>query len=195
MGVGAYAAMALLVLMAVNVIITIWGVGLVYPHMDRSVGIYVITPFIVTLARLGGGLFFLYYVFLTVAIVGSFIWMLKKSFAPLSEEMLVKTPTRGHSPLYVIGTIFMAVLSFNIIFYLFVQSSGASPTTPSFDTQELWQIIYGFAEASVWEEVVSRILLIGLPLLLIDGLLRSKNPGITALETHLRALQIEQGQP
>lgn len=176
MGVGTYAAIALLVLMAANVIITVWGAGLVYPHMDRSVGLFIITPFIVSVARLSEGLFFLYYLFLMVAIVASFIWMLKKSFAPLSEELLAKTPARGHSPLYVIATIFMAVLSFNIIFYLFVQSSGVSPTTPSFDAQELWQIIYGFAQASVWEEVVSRILLIGLPLLLIDALLSSSNP-------------------
>jgi hypothetical protein len=111
-----------------------------------------------------------------VAIVGSFLWMLRKSFAPLSDELTVKYPDQGHSPLYIIATIFMAVLSFNIIFYLFVQTTGASPTTPSFDSQELWQTIYGFAEASVWEEVVSRILLIGLPLLLVDSLLRSKDP-------------------
>lgn len=176
MGVGTYAAIALLVLMAVNVIITIWGAGLVYPHMDRSVGLFIITPFIVSVARLTGGLFFLYYLFLMVAIVASFIWMLKKSFTPLSEELVVKSPARGHSPLYVIATIFMAVLSFNIIFYLFVQGSGASPTTPSFDSQELWQTIYGFAGASVWEEVVSRILLIGVPLLLVDALLRYNNP-------------------
>ncbi len=176
MGIGTYGTIALLALMAANIIITIWGVGLVYPHMDRHIALFVITPFIVNLAVLGGELFFIYYVLLTLAIIASFIWMLKKSFVPLSDEMAVKYPARGHSPLYVIGTIFMAVLSFNIIYYLLIQGSGTSPTTPSFASQELWQIIYGFAEASVWEEVVSRILLIGLPLLVIDALLRSNNP-------------------
>lgn len=176
MGIGTYGAIALLVLMAANIIITIWGVDLVYPHMDGRIALFVITPFIVNLVVLSGGPFFIYYVLLMLAIVASFIWMLKQSLGPLGDEMRVRYPAKGHSPLYVIATIFMAVLSFNIIYYLFVQGSGVSPTSPSFATRELWQIIYGFAEASVWEEVVSRILLIGLPLLLVDALLRSNNP-------------------
>jgi hypothetical protein len=174
MGIGSYAAVALLVLMAANVIITIWAAGLVYPHMDTgAVTLFVITPYIVGIASLGGGWFFLYYVFLALAVVASFVWLLWKSIGPLNDELVVRYPPKGHSPLYVVATLFMAVLSFNIIYYLFIQGAGASPTTPSFSSQELWQIIYGFARASVWEEVVSRILLIGLPLLLVDQLLLS----------------------
>jgi hypothetical protein len=82
------------------------------------------------------------------------------------------------------GTIFMAVLAFNIIYYFVIQGAGSNPTSPSFDQQELWQIIYGFAEASVWEEVVSRVLLIGVPLLIVDSLLRSSNPDHKVKRVH-----------
>jgi hypothetical protein len=74
------------------------------------------------------------------------------------------------------GTMLFAVLTFNVAYYFIIQFFGASTTTPSFDTRELWQLIYGFAQASVWEEIASRVLLIGIPLLLIDGLLRQRDP-------------------
>ena len=61
MGIGTYATIALLVLMAVNVLIAIWGIGQVYPHMDRHIYLFIITPYIVNFAELGGWPFFIYY--------------------------------------------------------------------------------------------------------------------------------------
>ncbi|MDW5561624.1 MAG: CPBP family glutamic-type intramembrane protease [Methanomassiliicoccus sp.] len=176
MGFGSYSAAALAVLMAVNVVIAIWAVGQVWPHMDKHVYLFVITPFIVNFAELGGGAFMGYYIFLVTVITACFAWMMYKSLRPLASELQVKYPQEGHSPLYTMATLLFAVLSFNVIYYFLIEATGASATTPSFDTRELWQLIYGFAEASVWEEVVSRILLIGVPLLIIDALLRMKNP-------------------
>jgi hypothetical protein len=164
------------VLLAANVVIALWGIGLVYPHFDSSIDLFVITPFIVPLVTLTGAPFIIYYVLLAAAITASFMWMTIRSTRSLNDELVAKYPPKGHSPLYVVGTIFMAVLAFNIIYYMVVQTAGTSPTTPSFESRPLWEIIYGFAEASVWEEVVSRILLIGIPLLLVDALLSSSNP-------------------
>jgi hypothetical protein len=176
MGLGAYGVAALAILMAVNVIITAWGIDLVLPHLDKHVYLFVITPFIVNFAELGGGAFLGYYIFLVAAIAASFGWMIYKSARPLKDELGLRYPQTGHSPLYTIGTVLFAVLTFNVAFYLLIEALGASASTPSFETRELWQLIYGFAAASVWEEVVSRVLLIGIPLLLIDGLLRQRNP-------------------
>lgn len=173
---GIYSTLPLLAIMIVNLVILIAGIWLVYPHMDEYIHLYVITPFLVDFAKLTGGAFFGYYIFLVIAIVASFIWMLVKSLPSLAEEIRGRSPSKGPSPLFAIGTLFMAVLAFNVIFYLFVESVGTSPITPDFETAELWQYLYGFANASVWEEVVSRILLIGIPLLFIDGLRKSMNP-------------------
>jgi hypothetical protein len=177
-GVGAYSVLALAVLMAVNVAIVIWGITLVYPHMDRHIYLFIITPFITNFAELGGWAFMFYYVFLASAITASFLWLMRRSVHPLKAELGGKVPAKGHSPLYIVGTIFLAVLSFNIIFYFLVEALGIVPSTPSFETRELWQLIYGYAAASVWEEVVSRILLIGMPLLLIDGLIHMSRPEV-----------------
>lgn len=178
MGIGTYATIALLVLMAVNVLIAIWGIGQVYPHMDRHIYLFIITPYIVNFAELGGWPFFIYYVLLIAAIGASLVWAVVKSAKPLVSELKIDYPAQGHSPVYVIGTVLMAIVSFNVVYYLIVGVVGIDPTTPSFSTRELWQTLFGFAHASVWEEVASRILLIGVPLLLIDLVRRTKNPDL-----------------
>lgn len=174
-GVGAYSFVALAILIAVNVATVIWGISLVYPHMDRHIYLFVITPFITNFAELTGWAFMLYYIFLASAIAASFGWMIYRSVGPMKEELATKIPPKGHSPLYTIGTVFVAVLAFNLIFYFLIELGGASPNTPSFDSRELWQLIYGYAAASVWEEIVSRVLLIGVPLLIINGLIRARH--------------------
>ncbi len=180
---GAYSALPLLLLMAVNVILAVWAIGLVYPHLDRAIYLFVVTPWLVNFAELTGWSFWIYYIFLAAAIAASFAWMLHKSVRPLKDELMGRA-VKEHSPLFTISTLFMAVLGFNIIFYALVASSGTSPTSPDFDTPETWRIIYGFANASVWEEIVTRVLLLGVPLLLIDALRRSSS--VKARERKLR---------
>jgi len=174
---GAYSVLPLLFLMAVNAVILVAAIGWVWPHADKHIYLYVITPYIVNFAELGGGAFLGYYVVLVAVIAASFAWMLWKSLSPYADELAGRTPREGHSPLFTIGTLFMAVLAFNVVFYAIVGAVGTSPTTPDFESRELWASIFGFAHASVWEEVVSRILLIGVPLLVIDALRRSLTPG------------------
>ena len=177
MAFGTYGSVALAVLMALNVGIAVWGIDLVWPHLDKHIYLFVITPFIVNFAELGGSAFFAYYIVLVAAIASSFAWLIYKSLPALKDELQVRQPQGGHSPLYITATMLFAVLTFNIAYYFIIQAFGVSTTTPSFETRELWQLIYGFAHASVWEEVASRVLLIGVPLLLIDLLLRMKDPG------------------
>ncbi len=180
---GAYSMLPLLILMAVNVAITIWGIGLVYPHMDMTMSLFIVTPRIVPILELGGLSFFLYYVFLALAIAISFVWMAWKTALPIQKELMGKS-VKEHSPLFTIATLFMAVLAFNIIFYVIISSSGTTPTSPDLGSSSLWGLIYGFANASVWEEVVTRILLIGVPLLFIDLFRRSTSSSVRERKLH-----------
>jgi len=184
MGLGTYAAVALAILMAVNVAISIWGIGLVWPHMDMHIYLFVITPFIYNFAKLGDWAFMGYYIFLVAAIVASFAWMIYKSIRPLTDELQVKYPKEGHSPLYTMGTVLFAILAMNAAYYFVIEAFGAVTNTPSFSTKELWQLIYSYAQAAVWEELVSRVLLIGIPLFLIDSALRRRDPGLGSKKFH-----------
>lgn len=176
MGFGVYGVVALAILLAVNLAIALWGIGLVWPNMDHHIYLFIITPFIVNFAELGDWAFMGYYIFLVAAILASFAWMMYKSIRPLSEELKVRYPKGGHSPLYIMGTVLFAILALNVGYYFVVHALGGETNTPSFETRELWQLIYGYAQASVWEEIVSRVLLIGIPLLIVDGLIRQRSP-------------------
>jgi hypothetical protein len=92
--------------------------------------------------------------------------MLKKSLHKFAHELTFQVHDEGHSPLYMISTLFFAVIAFNIVFYLLIGALGGSANTPS-QSADLWQVLFSYAQASVWEEIITRVLLLGVPLLLI----------------------------
>ena len=47
------------------------GIGQVYPHMDKHIYLFIITPYIINFAELGGWPFFIYYILLVAAIGAS----------------------------------------------------------------------------------------------------------------------------
>jgi len=86
----------------------------------------------------------------------------------LSEELLEEEERMFDDNSFVlIGELFMATIFFNLIYIILLFAMGIDPESPDFDEYHSWELMFGFARASVWEEVVSRIMLIGLPLLVI----------------------------
>lgn len=168
-GVGTYTVLSLVAMTILNVLILIWSIQLVLPQTPNyHTTLFIIVPWIVNLVELTGISFAIYHVLLVIAIVSSFTLLVWKSWRLFIKEMSVEKVVEEHSPLYVVGTIFFAVLFFNVIYYLILGAAGITPKTPELEEQELWKLLYGFASASVWEEIVSRMLLIGVPLLIID---------------------------
>jgi len=166
-GVTSVVVFALLLLVSFNVIVLIWGVGQVVPNVDgHSTSLFIITPWLVEILRVGDSGLAIYFVLLVAAIVASFIWMLKKSLHKFAHELTFQIHDEGHSPLYMISTLFFAVIAFNIIFYLIVDLTGTSPSVPS-QGAELWEVLFSYAQASVWEELITRVLLLGVPLFLV----------------------------
>jgi len=168
-GVGTYTVLSLVAITILNIFILIWSIQLVLPQTPNyHTTLFIIVPWIVNLVELTGISFAIYHVLLVLAIVNSFILLIWKSRRLFIRELSVEKAVEKHSPLYVVGTIFFAVLFFNVIYYLILSAAGITPRTPELEGRELWKLLYGFASASVWEEIVSRMLLIGIPLLIID---------------------------
>jgi hypothetical protein len=157
----------LLLVVSFNVIVLVWGIGQVLPNVaGHSAYLFIITPWLVDILRISDAEISIYFLFLVVAIVASFVWMLKKSLHKFAHELTFQIHDEGHSPLYMISTLFFAVIAFNILFYIAIGFFGSSPSVPG-QAADLWQILYSYAQASVWEEVITRVLLLGVPLLLI----------------------------
>jgi predicted RNA-binding Zn-ribbon protein involved in translation (DUF1610 family) len=165
---------ALLALLFVNIIILIWSPGIVLPQAsDPSNGIvlFLIVPWVnplIGLFELTGLSFGIYNVLLVLAIAASFAWMVVASVDTFKKELRMEKPKEGHSPLWIVGTVFFAVMAMNFIYALILMLLNIEITAPDFASEDLWQLLYGLANASVWEELITRVLYIGIPLLLID---------------------------
>jgi hypothetical protein len=59
---------------------------------------------------------------------------------------------------------YLAILGLYVLYYLVLDIFTVDPTIPAFHEQPLWDQLHIFADASVWEEIVSRVLMLGLPL-------------------------------
>ena len=157
----------LLLLVSFNIIVLVWGIGQVLPNvMGHGTYLFIILPWLVDIFKVSDVGLSIYYLFLVVAIVASFVWMLKKSLHKFGHELMFQVHEDGHSPLYMISTLFFAVIAFNILFYVAIGIFGGSANTPS-EGADLWQILFSYAQASVWEEIVTRVSGSGVPLLLI----------------------------
>jgi hypothetical protein len=166
-GLASIVTFGLLLLVSFNIVVLVWGIGQVLPNLTgHATSLFIITPWLVGIFPVSGISLSIYYLFLVVAIVASFIWMLKKSLHKFGHELTFQIHDEGHSPLYMISTLFFAVFAFSYIFYLAVTLLGSSPNVPS-QGVDLWEILFSYAQASVWEELITRVLLLGVPLLLV----------------------------
>jgi hypothetical protein len=154
-----------LVEVTVNVGILIWGSTLVLPEVPGySKLLYIITPWIVDIFRLEGPTLIGYFFFLVFAITASFAYMVYKSMPRLPNELRGEK-VEEHTPFYRVGTLFCATVFCSFLVYGLLALFDVDPTVPEFAELPLWKLIFSMAGASVWEEVVCRVLLIGMPLL------------------------------
>ena len=141
--------------------------------LTRTFPLFVITPSVVPILNISGAALVGYFILLLLAILISYLYSMGESLLPAVNEMIQGKPGR-HSTILTLGGLFFAMLAVNFIYYVSIESSGVSPVVPDFGSEPVWASTFDFANASVWEEMISRVLLIGIPLFWIDLLLRRK---------------------
>lgn len=172
--VGALACLTVFANLIVAVIIFVLLGPEIMQHLYLSgTYLFVITPAIVPIVAIEGVALVAYFAFIIFAIILSFTYLFGSSIVQTLKETLSGKPGR-HSWILIVGGLSLASLFVTEASYFFVSASGISPNVPSFGSEPIWSQVYGYAEASVWEELVSRLLLIGVPLLWIDLIFRRK---------------------
>lgn len=138
---------------------------------DRSDRLFIITPAVTPVLEISGAVLVLYYLFLAGTIVISYLFLIGKSSLKIISEIRYAKPEK-HSPMLAVGGLFFAILTIEYLYYFIIMAGGVEPNVPPTDEMPYWSQIYVYAQASVWEEIISRVLLIGVPLLWIDLLFR-----------------------
>ena len=128
-------------------------------------GIVFLIPVPVVPFYVGGIIAKFYYLFLVIAVVVSFILIMYNSREGIARIAEGKLDKLDEMPLFAVVTLFAVYISINVMLIFLVTSFGYDPATLE-DPDEEWMLWYSLLNASVWEEVVCRVLLIGLPLML-----------------------------
>jgi len=170
-GISAYVMLTFIVQLILSMVILVYGVDIVAPEiMDGgSYDLFVVVPVIVTLMTLSGPALLAYYFLLIVAILVSCSWVLFSGFGQFRKELSMTAESRKHSAIFATLGLLFATLFFSVLVALIANPSADELPEPG----TLASSLFSLANASVWEELIVRVLMIGLPMILVD-LVRNK---------------------
>lgn len=160
----------------------IYGVSITGPAiLDRTgnladYGVFLVLPIFVTLFILSGPALFAYYIFLIFAIVASAAWVYATSARTFTKEILGKAKSREHSAMFDTFALLCATLFFTYAIVVLVILFGGDVGT-GVSTGTTADALFLLANAAVWEELAVRVLLIGVPLLLINAAMNKMRKG------------------
>lgn len=170
------------IVLLINVIMLIVGLGYVVPYTFENVGgiafVYPWPPYLHGIT-IEGAPFLAWYLFLVAIILISVIWLFYtegKNFMKIlisSAKRLYPPPSKSTNGFVMIAQLFFATIFFSYIVIIVMMIFNIPVTTPDAEPIDngslLPQLFYALANASVAEEFAVRILYIGIPLLIIHA--------------------------
>lgn len=179
----------------VTVVVLVYGISIVLPEIgDRHYTVYALLPLLTPLFTITGAALETYYLLIVAAIIASVGWVTLHSLKGFISEMSMQSKSREHSAIFEVCGVFFGILFFDLVLSLLMSASGYEPSDPIGDSSDL-ELLFSLANASVWEELVARVLLIGIPLLLADLLMKrgAKKPHKYLVGGGLRIGPVEAG--
>ncbi len=130
---------------------------------------YFITPYVIGLFIIGGvGYSIVYVLFVMIAAV-SLAYVLRGS-ASFAKELRPISRGISSSTIFLIATLVMTYYFISIVVEVVLLGLGSSVSSPNFSASPWYMEVFGFVFAPVWEEIAVRVLLLGLPLMIISAL-------------------------
>jgi hypothetical protein len=156
------------------IILFLYAIPEVGSHWTELTAIpFIMAPEPLGIALLTGYAALGYWVFLVLMMLLTLAVTFYPEREPLKKTLFsslkgLRAPSRGNdSTLFMVAQMFLAIFFFDIVYIILVYSGGADPAAPPFEEYEQWENLYGFLNASVWEEIAGRVFLIGIPFIFI----------------------------
>ncbi len=172
----------MIVFLALLVVISgylFWGMGEVISGImgqecsECSVVLYVLAPVPISLFSFSDpGGFIFYYLCLVAAVVVSFLLAIGLDGKKLVSDM-ASSVRDGRLRLStdtswaMIGQLFCTYLFFSSAYLLFLSMFGVDMASPSTESYPQWYLLFELLNASVYEEIATRLVFLGVPLFLI----------------------------
>ncbi|MDR3282187.1 MAG: CPBP family intramembrane metalloprotease [Candidatus Methanoplasma sp.] len=160
------AAIASLVLVLVEAACLVANAPAVFGLTGKwSYPLILLAPNTVQVYTMSGVVLQAFWVFIVAALVASAAYALAKFYGDFSKarEKGTESPVENSSFLWV-SVLFMATTFFSIAYGLIIAMFGLSVDASWLDDYTDREMMFLLADASVWEEVISRVLLVGVPM-------------------------------
>lgn len=146
--------------------VAVWGIPMVWPHLeDANASLILVVPVIVTIAEFSGIPAQIYYILLLVAMAICLGFFFYKAYGPLVELKKGDNKTIKNTAFFEVPVLFCTLLFWELAFVIVLTSLGVE--VKGLPDRDTWVWMFGLLEAPVWEEIITRILYIGVPMALI----------------------------
>lgn len=144
----------------------------VAPEVVREISgetdtLFLIIPFPTRVVDVGGDAPAYLFVFFAGAILASLAWLLRdwrKIGQGFHEALNDKIAVPEKSQAGLSFQLFCVMMLGSVGWYVILSIAGITAATPAFDEMDRWELAYVFAKASVYEELITRVLYVGLPM-------------------------------
>ena len=146
--------------------VAIWGIPRVLPHLpDYGSTLILVIPEVIDILSFDGVSSQIYYILLFIAVTVSISLLIFNAYGPTVALINGDDKKIRDTALFDVSILFLVLLIWEIIYIAIARSMGIEITTlPDHDD---WVWMYELLEASVWEEVITRMLMIGLPMAIV----------------------------
>lgn len=167
------------VMMIIEVIAVITRTGEVFDLIDYGLrnGILLLIPQVYTITTLSGTSLSVYWIFILLTFLVSVYWTFRQS-RPLLDKDIIHNPDKAEStPLYWISLLFGSVIVMELMVIGIESMFGVTIDVPEgLPSDASGLAVFLYTEAGVWEEIVSRVIWIGLPMTVIGILVKNPQP-------------------
>ena len=170
-------SMLVISMLLIEVVSVILGQDEVFQCISNGTPLKVnlIVPVLVKVGELTGLALDIYWVFILIMFLGSVFlvfWHSRKAMSSSEKKGIARA---RDTPLYWIGLTFGSSLVIQAVMLLVIFGSGSGITIPNLPT-DLGQSIMLYTNAGVWEEIICRVLFIGIPMVIIASIKHYRSP-------------------
>lgn len=143
--------------------VLIWSAGQIIPQEGATATIFILIPVPYIIAEVEGHAFIAFYSFLWFSAAISIVYLLSEH---VDSSRITKIRTWKESNLSAVFCVFAMVLAFSLLYQYLLIFLGTGIRAPA-PPEQFWERLYLLTRASVWEEILVRFALIGVPMALI----------------------------
>ncbi len=140
-----------------------------------TVGVLALAPQLIIATKLTGALAQAYWLFIEITILTSIAIMAIQTWRTYKEDQGTNADRIERTSLYGAGSLFALMTVTSVIISLVMGMFGSSISTPEgMVTGNVPEALYSYANAAVWEEIITRLVYIGIPMVVVGTILTRK---------------------